>query len=171
METALLIWFTAYLAITISKFGVLDSISDSWYKWGDVGQERVFVIFCGGLGLGLIGFIETHQLSTIASLMLVIAFASAWFVAVAADFKYGQKDRAEGKRATRVDIIHYAVSGTLIGCSLIALWVDVSWIFPAAFSTGTVAILILKAVNRKVRAIWWIEVWAFAVIDLGLYIV
>lgn len=170
MPTALLVWFGSYVAISLKKLGITDSLSDTWYKWIEKhGKEWPFTLFCGGLGLGLIGIIHQHQLENVAGLMFALAAASAWFVAVAANFRYGQKERKDGKRMTRVDLIHYAASGMLIGCCLIALWIQLSFWYAVVFAVGTVAILLLKAANRKIPAIYLIECWAFAVIDSGLY--
>ena len=173
MPTVLLIWFVAYVGLCLKKFGMTDSISDTWYEWLEVKQSRMFVGFCAGLALGLIGVIESHKMYDKAGLAIAVAAFSAFAVAVAANFRYGQKERANpanaGKHYTRVDIIHYLASGLLIGGCLIGLWIRLNFWYVAVFTIGTIGILVAKKLNRKVSAIWAIEVWAFAVIDYGFY--
>lgn len=163
MPTAFLLWFTSYVVIIVRKFGWLDSISRSWYSWLEEKNSRWFTVFCYGLGLGLILFVGTEyeHLKIGTSLMFLLGAFSIGAVGIASNYK--------DLKPTRVDLIHYAFSGLTIGCCLIALWIEVSWLYAGVFSVGTAIILILTALGKFKNAIFWIEVLGFYVIDVGLY--
>jgi len=171
MPTAIAIWFISYVGYCLARLGITDSISDTWYKLQEkLGNQWLFEVFCGGLGLGLILLANQYNLHPDAELAITVSAFSAWAVAVCANFRYGQKERKlQGRKMTRVDILHYGFSGVLIGGCLIGLWIQMGFLHTAVFAIGVLAILLAKKKIRKVPAIWAIEVWAFIVVEHGFF--
>ena len=165
MPIALLIWFTAYTSTIVVKFGWLDSISRSWYKWKEKNYSSMFTWFCYGLGLFLLIFVGTTwpDIKDATAVMLSFGAASIAGVGIAANYK--------DLSPVRVDRIHYALSGLAIGCCLIGLWIELSWLYAGLFSAGTIAILVLTKLGKFNNAIFWIEVLGFYTIDVGLFVI
>lgn len=142
--------FITYVLFIVYRFGILPSISESWYKLKPLNLGILFTLFCWGIGLPMV-FRNTG-----ISPFFFISGAAICFTGVATAFKlqYGIER-----------IVHAAGAIICVIAGLIALWVDFGmWCPSAVFFIGA---LIIKAAKIK-NEIWWIEIYSFIVILAGL---
>lgn len=142
--------FITYVLFIIYRFGVLPSISESWYKLKPLNLGILFTFFCWGIGLPMV-FRNTG-----ISPFFFISGAAICFTGVATAFKlqYGIEK-----------IVHAAGAIICVIAGLIALWVDYNLWLPSAVFLG--GFLIIKSAKIK-NEIWWIEIYSFVVILAGL---
>jgi len=132
--------FSLYIYYLIKNYGVLSSISESYYVSG---EKRTFQFFCFLLGLPLVFYPDPYFI--LAAFALVV-------VGISDDYT---------KEASRlINKAHFIGAGVAIGASLIALGLE----YIIVFSWGLLPLLFVR--NR----VWWIEIWAFLVIIIGLFI-
>lgn len=138
--------FIAYILFTVYKFGVLPSISDSWYKLGT--HWYWFTALTWGLGLPLIWMDKGALLSVSGILMCFVGIAGAF------------------KNDNVIHIVHYTGAACSIIFAFVYLSVNVS-IMPVIL----MAAFLLYAIFSKMKnSIWWIEIVAFTLIEVGLLI-
>lgn len=145
------IFITYVLFITI-KFGVLPSISDSWYKLQALGGVwySLFTWFCYSLGVTL--FFQTNG----ETALFFLAGAGLIAVGVATHFKLD--DDIE-------PLIHFGGAVCCILSSFAALWIERGSYEPfIAFLTLSGLFALLRVKNTT----FWIEILAFLFIILGL---
>ncbi len=144
--------FISYITFILIKFGVISSISESWYKLKDlVGVwYSLFTWFCWGLGFTM--FFQTDGTTP----LFFIAGSGLCFVGVATMFK--ESDFWTPK-------IH--TGGAVIGIigSLVGMIVERGSWLPLIIFVGTSLILTLTVKKNRT---WWIEILAFICIGLGL---
>ena len=134
------------------KFGILPSISDSWYELTAIGGVwySLFTWFC--FGLGILMFFQTNG----STVLFFISGAGLSFVGAATMFK--SSDYWTPK-------IHFGGAITGIFGALIGIGIERNlWIPAAVWAVGTILIEIFKIRNST----WWVEVLAFSCIGLGL---
>ena len=132
MKLASAIILLVYLAFIVSRFGVLPSISDSYYrlkKWG-------FMFFIALISSSLLLFLSTPNE------LMFVAMSGIWFTATAAKFK---EDITHN--------VHYLGAVIGFGCGIIQAASVTTWCLLPAFVI--VAGLTYLYANNK---IWWIEV-------------
>lgn len=137
--------FISYVVGIVLKWGILPSISDSYYK-----LRKYNPLF----PLALMGFAIPAMLAGNTALMF-LAGSGIIFCGTAGAFKEHLTSR-----------IHF--SGALIGIAsgLASLWIDFSlWYFIPAMIISS--FIIWK--NAK-NYIWWVEILSFTLIILGLWL-
>lgn len=155
MEVKLLIFvvlsFVGYISFIVNKYGVLPSISESYYKMkGDkLFGGGLFTLFIWSLSLPLIIIGDTP--------LMFFAGAFLSFVGAASAFK-------DLKMTKRVHTIG-AVGG--IGFGFLSMILDFQLNEITFFMLlGSLILYLLKIKNL----IWWVEILAFVLIILGLFI-
>ena len=101
---ALLIQFTVFLSYVgyiYSKFGILDSISESWYRLEIYNQSYLFTLFCFAVGILMLFHGD--------NVFYFLACSGLCFTGTASAFK---------DKGSWTDIIHYTGAVVAIGCSL-----------------------------------------------------
>lgn len=139
--------FLLYVAYVTKRFGILESVSDSWYF-----LERgnpIFTIFC--LAIGIPMFLQSSGHSTFFFLS-GIGFASVGVIAL---FEKAFKR-----------CVHYSGAAAGIFGALMGLWCDrdIWWTFPALVVAASV-VSVWKELEHK---IWWTEMTSFLIISAGL---
>lgn len=141
----LLISFTAYLIYIISKYGVLKSISDSYYFLEKKGLFFVFIINTSWSFM-IVG--ETW--------LMFLAGALLMFVGGAAAFK---------EKTTGIVHVIGAIGGITAGMASLCVDFKLWWLV----ILYTLLALFLSLANVRNRT-WWIEVSAFVTVIIGLLI-
>ncbi len=143
--------FGVYIGIVWYRFGVLEAISYSAYKWE--GEKKwYFLLFMFLLGaLNLLQNMEVYGVLTTAGLL---------FTGITVDYK----ENIAGGRWVHIVGVVTAILSTFIGLwVLYGLW----WLFPL-FLIGSLAIY-TDPFTRPWTLVWWIEILAFLIICLGYY--
>ena len=142
--------FIAYVSYIVKLFGVPDSISESWYLLGRDGI--LFSLFCSALAVCMM-----YQ-GNDKSMFFVFSGVGLAFVGGATMFKW---------KGAYTDRIHYAGASIGIGSALVGLWFDYGDPRPVAVF---IPLAILTGGLKPKNAIFWIEIWAFLCILLGLFL-
>jgi hypothetical protein len=137
--------FVGYLAVIISKFGVLKSISESYYRVHPV----IFILFIWTIAVSL-GIIGNTPLMFMAASFLC-------FVGAAPAFKSSELEE-------RVHIVG-ASGGIILGFASLLLDFKL-WYLVLIMAIFTLYASFIKLKNKT----WWIECAAFVLIVLGLLI-
>lgn len=135
--------FTSYVSWVWIKYGILPSISDSYYHSHN---GFLFAMFTWGVGIPIMLVGSTP--------LMFFAGAFLCFVGSAPTFK----EKVQG-------IVHVigATGGILLG--FLSLWIDFHlWPITAVMATFTVLATVFKLKHHT----WWIEIAAFVLILLGL---
>lgn len=134
--------FSVYLLFLISRFGVLPSISESYYRLGKL--NWMFTVFTWSLAV-----------STIfnGSALFFVSGAFMAFVGAATAFK-------ESMTST----VHYVGAAGSIVFAMLAFWFDYGLWWPALFASFG-SLLLAYIPNR----IWWIEIYCFVIYLLGIW--
>jgi len=137
--------FLGYISFIVSRYGVLSSISDSWYMLPK-NQKPLFTLVLWGFALPAIIIGECG--------LMFLAGSGIAFVGAAAAFK---------DRMTKTVHFSGAAVGILSGELAIIINFQMWWI-AALFGLGSILMILTKIKNK----IWWIEILAFASISLAL---
>lgn len=139
--------FIVYFIFIVKKYGVLESISDSWYQEGDI--NYLFILFLLGIGIPAILLLEPAFIVTGSLLCIVGAlpmFRLNKFVGI-----------AHGAATTG------AIIAALVGLTIHGIWLP--------FVEGSVAALIINHKGFKIKnTTTWTEVVYFSAIEHGLFI-
>jgi hypothetical protein len=146
-----LLIFVTYVAYITNRFGVLPSISESYYKLNESRQGYFFTIFCWALAVTMVLKADN------SSPLYFYSGVGLAFVGAATQFKWTKAG---------TDIAHYLGAFIGIECALIALWVE-SNIWPQVLFTFITAIIVLFKIKN---ATFWIEIVAFVSIIIGLFL-
>lgn len=146
--------FTLYVLNVYKRFGVLPSISDSWYQ---MNKPAYFTLFCFAIGLPMILHSREFNPAIAQSGDYTIFFYMSMFLAftgVATDYK-----------EKTANIIHFtgaavAIISAIVG---IALQYHIYWLPVAWLISSIIIILFIK--NR----IWWVEIFSFILIITALF--
>ena len=143
--------FVTYVGFIWAKYGILPSISDSYYHLPKQ-LKPLFTLFCWGFALpaAIIGF--TLAEGSVWQFLMFFASGGIMFVGAAPDFK----------SETGMDrLVHYisAVVGVIFSQLYILLVFPEIFYIPLAFTIFSIIFLYFK---NKVEEIWWIEILAFA---------
>ena len=140
--------FVTYITFIIRKFGVLPSISESWYALEEE-ENPLFTVFCWGIGIPM--FFQSNGTSE----LFMLSGIGLALVGTAVRFKAAYNCK-----------VHYAGAAAGIGGALLGLLIESGmWQPIAAFALMTAFIFFYKKIVEK---IWWIEVSAFLTIITGL---
>lgn len=141
------ICFTLYVWFVVSRYGVLSSISESWYR--EERMKYMFILFIGSTSIPTL-FLSGISLWFLASggFLLAVAFAPAF-----------RSDHPI------VGIIHSTGATGSIVIALYAMLIHGIY-FPAiACIAASILIERLKVNN----ATWWVEIADFAFIEMGIF--
>lgn len=148
-----LLVFVLYVGYIYRKFGVLTSISASFYKLQPSGKAGLFTLFCFLLGFPMFMYATTAPGAFFLSMMLC-------FTGAATDYE---------EKTT--NIVHFTgaafgIIGAVIGIS-IQFW-PFYWLF---FILGwrIAYIWMSHTPEREEKVVWYTEVYAFIVIIASLY--
>lgn len=155
-----IILFTAYNAVSIKKFGIPESLSNTFYLWNGIKKQLgyIFTGMMGGLTFTLLpAWLEVgNQVSSWSSYLNCLIFfacGSIMFVGVAPAFR---SDRTEG-------LVHEISAKIAAACALIWCFVVCYqiWYVPLAC---IIAVLIAGLCTRTFKEclIYWLEMMAFA---------
>jgi len=139
--------FVAYVSYIINQYGILPSISDSWYALPRR-YNFLFTLFTWGIGIPMLFY---------GNAPLFFAGAGLTFVGAATQFKM---ERSYTKQ------VHFAGAG--IGIIIPLLYLAISfgnWI-PLVIQVIGTLIITQSKINNK---LWWVEILAFICIMFGLY--
>ena len=147
--------FLSYVTFLVFKFGILSSISDSWYELKKLGGVwySLFTWFCYSLG-----FLMFFQTNGTAPALFFISGAGLVFVGVATQFM--SKDCLE-------PWIHFTGATLCILGSLTAIGVERHNWLPLIGWGFVSAIIEVLHPNLKNKT-WWLEITAFSFIITGL---
>jgi hypothetical protein len=156
-----LIAFISFISYIIYRFGVIKSISNSYYLL-EPNRRFLFTIFCWAIGFPLI-FLEGR--------LFFLSAVGFIFTGVAADYKIPQLTykyilHIHAPQRTMVWWIHHIGAGIGILFSFLGLWINFG--HPELliiFLISTLTIYLFN-INNK---LWWIEIIAFILILFGLF--
>lgn len=141
-----LLVFVAYVAFIISRYGVIHSISQSWYELPQR-QKPLFTWFTWGIGIPFLFYDNA---------LFFLAGAGLTFVGVATAFRTTQ---------SYTNIVHYTGAAMGILLSLLGLgFVYNDWI---SLSLFLISALTLRTLLKN-HWIWWVEIAAFIIIIVSL---
>ncbi len=143
--------FLIYVIYIISKFGMLPSISDSYYRFKGFNEVIFFWIFCTSLGFLMLG--QEHH-----GFLFYASGIGLMLTGLMAPFK---------NTHFNIALWHSIGAYTCIFSALIGLLVERHTYLPL-FSFFVIAIII-KLMNLKNNT-FWLEISAFACIILGFWI-
>lgn len=137
-------FFTSYIIAVINRFGVLDSISDSFYLWT---KPWPFLVFTWGTGFPLLAT---------GDLWLALAGICLCFVGVIPFFKLNESEA----------IIHslFAIASIVLALAGLAV--------KGMYWPGIIAIVVSIILPRlKVKnQTWWTEIACYAIVIVGEWI-
>lgn len=148
--TIQILLFILYIGYITRKFGVLYSISDSFYQFGRF-RSPWFTLFSFALGFTTVGYTVFTE-----NVLFFLSGAGFVFLGAAASFREWNVTR----------YVHYV--GALVGVFLFLIAIGVEfgiWGSLVGFIYLTLVVLMTDSSNK----IWWIEIIAFLMIISGMY--
>ena len=140
--------FLSYVIGIVSKYGVLPSISDSWYSL-PLGWKSLFTFFTWGIGIPMLLY---------GTLPLFISGVGLCFVGAATQFKM---------KESYTRLIHFAGAAVGIVTPLIYFLLSFNVGLPFAIQlVGSVIIWNSEEFNNK---LWWVEILGFLMVVYGLF--
>lgn len=143
-----LIIFTVYVGSITKKYGILPSISESWYVL-PTRLNFLFTLFVWGISVPMFFY---------GNVWFALAASSLSFVGAATQFKMTLSWTKQ---------IHY--TGALLGILLSLVGILVEWNNPYPLILFLICAVVMTLMKIK-NAIWWIEIAAFLTILGGLLI-
>lgn len=141
--------FFGYVGFIWSKYGILPSISESYYRFPDK-LKQLFTFFCWGFAFPaiIIGVDLTDNF------LMFLAGSGIVFVGAAAAFK---------QKVTKT--VHFVGAGAGVVLSQLSIALDFHYyIFNAIFLAAGLYVIFKKSPSK----IWWIEIAAFLTISATL---
>ena len=136
----------------VRNFGILSSISESWYLLGEYNKEYLFTLFSWSMGGLMLFYIKDD------APYFFISATGFMFLGTASDFR---------SSAVHTNIIHYIGASLAIGGALFGIYFQYFLLFPLIFFLFSIILLSLLPIKNK---LWWIEMSAFIFIVVGLLI-
>jgi hypothetical protein len=140
-------FFTSYIIFLVKTFGVIPSISESWYRLKPE-TNLLFTLFCFSLGLPM--FFQSNGSSD----LFFLSGSGLILVGVAVRFKKSYECK-----------MHYAGGAAAIAGALLGLWFEENIWWPAFMFISVLFYVYFSKIEEK---IWWIEIAAFVIISAGL---
>lgn len=139
--------FVSFLGWVWHRYGVQDSISDSWYALEK--KHALFTLFLWGIGFSMcvVGGLTENGFYFFSGAFLC-------FTGAAAEFKQDM-----------TKTVHYVGAVGSIVLAFAGLLINGSWIPLALFVVGAVVMYRSKKVTHKT---WWIECLAFFIAEIGI---
>ena len=145
-----IIVFLSYVIGIVSRYGVLESISDSWYRL-PLKYNALFTFFTWGLGIPMLLY---------GSDALFFSGVGLCFVGAATRFKMGD---------FYTTLIHF--SGAVAGVLLPLLYFGFSYGIWWPFLLQLWGSVFIYAYDKIENSIWWIEILGFITVLSGLYLI
>lgn len=143
--------FVLYIGYIIYRFGVLPSISESWYRLEPLRKSFLFTLFC--YSLSMLMLFQTNE-------------TTAWFFASGAGLAFVGTATMFKWSGAYTDKIHGLGAIVGITSALVGLGVEYNnWIPTAVF----IAIGAILSAFKVKNTIWWTEVAAFCCVISGLF--
>jgi len=143
-----LLVFVSYVGYIVSKFGVLPSISDSWYSL-PLSNKWLFTFFCWGIGIPMLLY---------GTLPLFFSGVGLSFVGAATQFKMMESYTKQ---------VHFIGAG--IGMSVPTLYfLSFDVYFPLLMQIWFGLYYFTTHRDMK-NVLWWFEIVSFISIMLGLF--
>lgn len=143
--------FLLYIGFIVYRFGVLPSISESWYRLQPFRISFLFTLFCWSLSTLML--FQTNETTG----WFFASGVGLAFVGTATMFKWS---------GAYTDKLHGLGAVVGILCALVGLGVEYNnWIPTAAF----VAIAAILSAFKVENKVWWIEIAAFCSVIAGLF--
>lgn len=158
--------FVSYVSYIMIRYGVQDSISESYYKLieGDKKSANIkgslFTWFVWGFAFPLLFIGVNPLLIGAASIICFVGAASNYHVVKNSKGKTTNKGITTNK-------VHIAAAMIGIGLATLSLWFELKMKWAAITIAIISAVLVLFKVKHKT---WWIEITAFTILLLALYI-
>lgn len=143
-----LVIFVLYVGGITKKYGVLPSVSESWYKLPNQ-YKILFTLFVWGLAIPLFFY---------GNIWFALGAGFLSFVGAATQFKM---------TVANTDKIHYI--GAMGGILLSLIGIAVKWSNLIPLGLFLISTLVLKLSKMK-NETWWIEMVAFFLILAGLLV-
>lgn len=142
--------FIAYILFILYRFGILPSISHSWYKLKPLNRGYLFTFFCWSIGFIML-FYNTGK-----SPFFFLSGAGLIFTGAATAFKTHHSTER---------IVHFVGATTCVAAALMALWIDYGmWYYITFYAPIYIIFKLIKFKNY----IWWVEIIAFITILIGV---
>ena len=139
--------FISYILLLVWRYGILPSISDSWYIL-PYSERWLFTFFTWGIGIPMLFY---------GTAPLFISGAGLCFVGVATQFKM---------KRSYTRIVHFLGAAVGIIVPLLHFAISYGIILPLILQTiGTLIIILMDNINDK---LWWVEILAFITVIYGL---
>jgi len=141
--------FIGYITITIIRYGILDSVSNSYY-WFPYNQKLLFTLFCWGISIPVMILAESP--------IMFFAGSGITFAGAAAAYQ---------ERITHTVHMIGAFSGVIL--SQISIVIDFHlYILNFIFISISLILILLTKLRIKVHYFWWIEILAYICIMISL---
>ena len=155
-----LISFILYVGYVTYKYGIIKSISDSYYLL-EKNRRFLFTILCWSIGFPLI-FLESR--------LFFLAATGFIFTGVAADYKIPQLTykyifHTHPSPRTMVWWVHHIGAGIGILFSFLGIWIKFG--HPEMVIIFLISTLVIYLSNIR-NKLWWVEIMAFVLIFTGL---
>lgn len=145
-----IIIFLSYMTFITIKFGIIPSISDSYY-YLDEKYNIMFLIFCWSLGFSFMLYPMGQ------SFFFFLGGSALIITGVATEFRSGVKLTKTVHNISAISSILFLFLGLIVEYQM--------WI-PFVLSL----LFVLYAVNSKLRnKIWWVEVVSITLIMIGFF--
>lgn len=143
-----LLVITLYLGLITKRYGVLPSISDSWYSL-PLKEKFLFTLFTWGLGIPMLFY---------GNVWFFLAGSGLSFVGAATQFK---------SMIGLTKEVHYAGAVVGIFASLIGIWVEWDNLLPLIWFIFFALSIQISYIKNK---LWWQEIVAVVLILWGLLV-
>lgn len=140
--------FIAYVSFVVSSYGVLPSISDSWYSL-PIGRKGLFTFFTWGIGIPMLLY---------GTLPMFVSGIGLCFVGAATQFKM---------KESYTRLIHFA--GASVGIVTPLLYFYLSYNNPLPFAIQVGSTIIIMGTEGIKNKLWWIEIVGFLMVVYGIY--
>jgi hypothetical protein len=142
--------FVLYILYIYNKFGVLSSISESWYKLQDIKKSYLFTLFCMLIGC-LMFFNGTGN-----SVFYFLSGVGLCFSGTAAAFR---------SKGAYTNIVHFTGAGFAVLFGAMGLWYEFGNYIPLLiiFLSGLFMLL-----TKFSNFLWWFEITSFLAIVSGV---
>ena len=145
----MLIIFLSYTSFIWIRYGVQQSISDSYYRLQQDGLGWIFTLFIVGFAYPAAIIASNVWITPAAFLIMLVGIARAF------------------KASKLLHTLHMIGAYGGVGLSMIGIWVSYGmWYLTVLFVIASLILIIFKVKNR----IWWIECLAFLIMCLALYL-
>lgn len=147
--------FVSYITFIVSKFGVLSSISESWYRLEDYKKNLgiLFTFFCWGIGF----LMPFHTVGD-----------TGWFVGSGAGLVFVGAATMFKSTAAHTNIVHMVGAAMCIIMGFLGIGFQYHQWYPLImFVVSSIPLYLFVKKNRT----WWIEILAFVSIGVGLILI